>query len=126
MSISPINIRATDLLPCPFCAGPPVTMLRDTKTDSAFNLSELPSSSSLSSFHAGKTFYVEVFVFCHECGAESESIDGTVYLKSCAAELVNQAREKWNDRNKRNCSLFDSSRSVNEENYLDRYFGEDA
>ncbi|MBA5234783.1 Lar family restriction alleviation protein [Pectobacterium aroidearum] len=122
MSISPIKIRETELLPCPFCAGPPVTMLRDIKTDRAFNLSEL--SLCLPDNDSDKEFYIEALVFCHECGAESESIDGAVYFKSCAAELINQAREKWNNRDKRHYSLFESSQPVNEENYLDRYFEE--
>lgn len=110
-------IKATDLIPCPFCAGPPVTFVRDVIKDRELSIPEEWPEDGV---------FVEAAVFCHECGAHGEDASGVVYLDSCFAELVNKSRTNWNGRNKRHQSLFEASREVNESNDLDAYFTESA
>ena len=110
-------IKATDLIPCPFCAGPPVTLERDILEGKPLSIpEEWPEDGA----------FVGVVVFCHECGAQGEEAEGVVHLDSCFLDLVNQSRQNWNTRNKRHHDLFESSREVNESDYLDAYFANSA
>lgn len=110
-------IKATDLIPCPFCAGPPVTFVRNVTEGKPLDIPMAWPEDGV---------FVEAEVFCHECGANGEEARGVVYFDSCFFGLVNQSRQNWNARNKRHEELFDASREVNESNYLDAYFAKSA
>ncbi|MFA9208723.1 MAG: hypothetical protein ACEQSN_10890 [Yersinia sp. (in: enterobacteria)] len=108
-----ISIKATELTPCPFCAGPPVTFIKDVIARKAlFILGEWPEAGIL----------VSADVFCHECGAKSEAAEGIVHLDSCLADLINKARANWINRDKRHYSLYLASQIVNESDHLDAFF----
>ena len=110
-------IKATDLIPCPFCAGPPATFVRNVTEGKSLDIpADWPEDG----------VFVEAEVFCHECGANGEEACGVVYFDSCFFSLVNQSRQNWNTRNQRHHDLFESSREVNESDYLDAYFANSA
>ncbi|OVZ93080.1 hypothetical protein CBW54_03105 [Yersinia kristensenii] len=112
-----ILIKATELIPCPFCSGPPVTFMREL-------LSNRPIFVPIDIDLPEDGVFTEVYVFCHECGATSEPIDGIIYSDYDLIPLINEARAKWNLRDKRHIELYQAAYQVNQTNYIDKFFGE--
>jgi hypothetical protein len=83
------------LLPCPFCGGPPCPFV---------GMSEGGAIPADVNWDNGVA--VEAFVFCHECGAESESIDGLCFNDDEPERLLPEAVKVWQDRSLRNFALY--------------------
>lgn len=76
-----------DLLPCPFCEGPPVVVCYEgTAGDGS-----------------------ESHVFCHECGSQGPTIQDFVYSPEDLRALGTMAATAWNGRTNRSRDLYDSS-----------------
>ncbi|CAI2521372.1 Lar family restriction alleviation protein [Serratia liquefaciens] len=116
-----MKVKATDLTPCPFCAGPPVTFLSDI-----LGRKPLYFPAHRLSEDADEGLFVGVYVFCHECGAQGEEIEGVAYSEEDIADLIDAARSAWINRNERHRDLFESSKPVNEDDHLDKYFAQEA
>ncbi|KON62798.1 hypothetical protein KOEU_37160 [Komagataeibacter europaeus] len=116
-----MKTKATDLTPCPFCAGPPVTFLRDIIGRKPLYWPEQRLSED-----ADEGLFVGVYVFCHECGAQGEEVQEVVYTEKDVAELIDNARNAWIGRDERHRDLFESSKPVNEDDHLDKYFSKEA
>src|SRR5882762_6151969 len=92
------------LLPCPFCAGPPVLITRWTYDDC------LPQHGPMPLPHE-HGIHVTAFVFCHECGSEGpDSHDFDHSSICCEKEEVpgveRRAVENWNRRDTKNADLY--------------------
>lgn len=116
-----MKVKATDLTPCPFCAGPPVTFLQEIMEKKAFSLPDERLSED-----ADDGLFIGAYVFCHECGAQGEEIQDVVYSEKDVADLIYAARNAWINRNERHRDLFESSKPVNEGDHLDKYFSQEA
>lgn len=116
-----ILIKATELIPCPFCSGPPVTFMCVRE-----GLSYRPIFVPIDIDLPEDGVFAKINVFCHECGATSEPIDGIIYSDNDLIPLINEARAKWNLRDKRHIDLYQASYQVNQSNYIDEFFGEKA
>lgn len=112
-----ISIKATELTPCPFCSGPPVTFMCE-------GLSNRPIFVPIDIDLPEDGVFTEVYVFCHECGATSEPIDGIIYSDNDLIPLINEARAKWNLRDKRHIDLYQAADQLNQSDYIDEFFGE--
>jgi hypothetical protein len=81
-----VGAQIFTLTMCPFCGGPPVLHVHQTKHGSD-----------------GKEFTVDhAHVFCHECGAQSSEIDDYDLDPDDIQghiDLQIQAMQKWNNRN---------------------------
>lgn len=87
------------LAACPFCGGPPSEILRDAVTLKP-HFVDIPAEAS------ELDFYLQAFVFCHECGAQAEEIEEDVIDEAGLEELKQKARDAWNTRNNRNHDLY--------------------
>lgn len=90
------------LPPCPFCYGPPSLFtyyLDGVKRKPLYQ----PVHFGDDDLHAGS------FVFCHECGAQGEEIEGYAHDDSDVAQLEAEAKKVWSDRNERHRDLYVSS-----------------
>lgn len=112
-----ISIKATELTPCPFCSGPPVTFMRMRE-----GLSYKPIFFPIDIDLPEEGVLTKVNVFCHECGATSEPISGIIYSENDLIPLINEARAKWNTRDKRHLDLYQAAYQVNQRNYIDAFF----
>lgn len=86
------------LEPCPFCGGPPVPTVQNFIGGGELSLKDMPEDGKMA----------EAYVFCHECGAQGGSVDGTVYDESDLNELQDKAVVRWQHRNARNMGLYQS------------------
>lgn len=114
-----ILIKATELIPCPFCSGPAVTFMRVRE-----GLSYRPIFVPIYIELPEEGVLTQVNVFCHECGATSETISGIIYSDNDLIPLINDARAKWNLRDKCHLDLYQAAYQVNQTNYIDEFFGE--
>lgn len=72
------------MIPCPFCAGPPVLIYKNLHDGKWSNAIPVP-------FESDDGHYLEAWVFCHECGCDGPKADdiccppapGT-YIPRCA------------------------------------------
>lgn len=87
------------LAACPFCGGPPSEILRDAVTLKP-HFVDIPAEAS------ELDFYLQAFVFCHECGAQAEEIEEDVMDEAGLEGLKQKARDAWNIRNTRNHDLY--------------------
>lgn len=94
-----------DLPPCPFCYGPPSLF-----TTYLSGKDYKPLYQPVIYGHDG--LYVSSFVFCHECGAQGEEIEGHVYDDSDVDQLEAAARNVWSERNERHRDLYESSQAT--------------
>ncbi|WP_193144194.1 exonuclease domain-containing protein [Enterobacter hormaechei] len=99
------NAAEKDLPPCPFCYGPP-SLFTHYLTGRDYT----PLYQPVIYGHDG--LYVSSFVFCHECGAQGEEIEGHVYDDSDVEQLEAAARNVWSDRNERHRDLYESSQAT--------------
>ena len=95
------------LPPCPFCYGPPSPF-----TTYLSGKDYKPLYQPVIYGHDG--LYVSSFVFCHECGAQGEEIEGHVYDDSDVEQIEAAARKAWSDRNERNRDLYTASQNLEE------------
>uniref|UniRef100_UPI00203A5CB9 Lar family restriction alleviation protein n=2 Tax=Enterobacter TaxID=547 RepID=UPI00203A5CB9 len=96
------TVAEKDLPPCPFCYGPPSLF-----TTYLSGKDYKPLYQPVIYGHDG--LYVSSFVFCHECGAQGEEIEGHVYDDSDVDLVEAAARNVWSDRNERHRDLYVSS-----------------
>lgn len=89
--------QSIKLLPCPLCEGPPVLFVRDCITKRPFDerAKEYP--------RIGR--YLSAHVFCHECGCNSNEMDGDCYDADDVKMLELLAVRHWNTRNSRHRRL---------------------
>lgn len=86
------------LLPCPFCAGPPIPIITRSITlgGGVFPAHEVGENG----------LDVTAYVFCHECGANTELVDDRIYDLEEAEKLKAQAVALWNTRDARHIDLY--------------------
>ncbi len=96
------TVAEKDLPPCPFCYGPPSLF-----TTYLSGKDYKPLYQPVIYGHDG--LYVSSFVFCHECGAQGEEIEGHVYDDSDVDLVEAAAGNVWSDRNERHRDLYVSS-----------------
>lgn len=99
---SPVELNSNndpELAPCPFCSGPPARFVH--------HLHELQWKPLYHPADYGEEgLYAGAYVFCHECGAQGEEIEGWVYDDIGVRQLEAAAKEAWNNRNARHISLY--------------------
>lgn len=88
-----------EMVPCPFCEGPPVPIATNAIAGGVVRDEDLPAEDGLS---------VEAYVFCHECGAQGPMVDGLALDKEDCDRMTREAAEAWNLRNARHRDLFDA------------------
>lgn len=91
---------SADLLPCPFCEGPPEPLVARLIGGGTFPDSELEGDIGLQ---------VTAYVFCHECGAQGESFSSIAHSRSECDELQIDAVKAWQTRDDRHRRLYDYS-----------------
>lgn len=91
--------------PCPFCYGPP-SLFTHYLNDKGYAPLYQPVN------YGDDGLYVGSYVFCHECGAQGEEIDGHVYDDSDVHQLEEAAKNAWSDRNERHYDLYTASQNV--------------
>ncbi|EPS4382305.1 exonuclease domain-containing protein [Enterobacter hormaechei] len=96
------NVAETDLPPCPFCYGPPSLF-----TYYFDGVERKPLYGPVN--YGDDGLYAGSFVFCHECGAQGEEIEGYACDDSHVEQLEAAARSVWSDRNERHHDLYISS-----------------
>ncbi|WP_407219101.1 exonuclease domain-containing protein [Enterobacter hormaechei] len=96
------NVAETDLPPCPFCYGPPSLF-----TYYFDGVERKPLYRPVN--YGDDGLYTGSFVFCHECGAQGEEIEGYACDDSHVEQLEAAARCVWSDRNERHYDLYVSS-----------------
>jgi Restriction alleviation protein Lar len=89
----------TLLLPCPFCEGPPVVIVRNSETQVMI---DRPAPES------NEDEFIEALVFCHECGAQGPHADEVVCMDDEIDGIELRAAELWNQRDARHRSMYDS------------------
>jgi hypothetical protein len=87
-----------DLLPCPFCQGPPVACDTTQRGD-------------WEGYGAGEGQLVEAFIFCHECGAQGPTCEDLCAIPDEVADLKRQSALAWNQRDARHRGLFEANAS---------------
>jgi hypothetical protein len=91
--------RTVKLLPCPFCEGPPCPLVQNGL---------FPGGAALLLDNYGpEGLYVRAFVFCHECGADSPDVTGTIYDREDYAAIERQAVGLWQKRDARHRCMYD-------------------
>jgi DNA polymerase III epsilon subunit-like protein len=101
-ALQPERAANKELPPCPFCYGPPSLF-----TQYLEGKNYVPFYQPVN--YGDEGLYAGSFVFCHECGARGEEIEGHVYDDSDIAQLEAQARNVWSDRDERHRYLYVSS-----------------
>lgn len=92
------------LLPCPFCAGPPVLISKWFSDGHWVNFPEsLP-------FDDEDGCFIESWVFCHECGVDGPRAEGFCCEQSDVDSVDQKAVENWNRRDERHKELYDANR----------------
>lgn len=87
------------LPPCPFCYGPP-SLFTHYLNDKGYAPLYQPVS------YGDDGLYVGSYVFCHECGAQGEEIEGHAYEDSDVHQLEEAAKNAWAVRNDRHRDLY--------------------
>ncbi|MSU98452.1 hypothetical protein EB795_31810 [Pseudomonas mandelii] len=89
------------LCPCPFCGGPPVTIITNAfyPRQPAEKLAD----------YGDDGLDVESYVYCHECGARGQKAEDRIYDAEHYAEVIAEGVALWNTRNERHGDLYASS-----------------
>lgn len=97
------------LLPCPFCQGPPAHFTCDGMTKRPFEMpDEIPDDG----------LCVEAFVFCHECGAQSEKAEDFCAIDMAdVTKVKDEAARLWNLRDSRHRDLYESNAALGQNEY---------
>ena len=102
---APVGVTV-ELLPCPFCGGPPAPFHETRRV-------RWPLTFWRRLFRPEDFAHVKAYVFCHECGAESPSVDGYLeppeVLADLLPELMARAVLAWNTRNTRHAHLYEAN-----------------
>jgi hypothetical protein len=88
------------MIPCPFCAGPPVLIYQWLDKDGRWG-SAIPVPIESHDGH-----YLKVWVFCHECGCDGPVADDICCDQEEFEELKKQALDNWNRRDERHKELY--------------------
>jgi hypothetical protein len=91
--------RPVKMLPCPFCEGPPCPIVQ--------NDSPRRGGAPLLDDYGHDGLHVRAFVFCHECGADSPDVTGTIYDREDYMAIERQAVGLWQKRDARHRALYD-------------------
>lgn len=94
------------MLPCPFCGGPPVAMVRDRTTTR-------PAELMTEAEYPDQGQFVAASVFCHECGAEGPAHECFLYSPECYHEAEQQGAKLWNRRDSRNEAAYEPGSELN-------------
>ena len=89
------------MLDCPFCGGPPVTIIT-TGFRPRQHVDRLAD-------YGDDGLSVEAHVYCHECGGSGEIVEDEIYGAESYDEVMVTAIGKWNNRDKRHASMYESS-----------------
>lgn len=89
------------LKPCPFCGGPPVTII----TTAFYPRQHAQKQAD----YGDEGLFVESYVYCHECGAQGQMAEDRIYDAEHYDEVIAEGVEKWNTRNERHGDLYASS-----------------
>jgi hypothetical protein len=92
-----LKVQPLVLAACYICAGVPSVMVRDEQTRKP-----LPRNHQFN----GLTIWLDAFVFCSECGAQTGELTAAVGSHEELAALVDKAHEAWNTRDTRNQDLY--------------------
>jgi hypothetical protein len=95
-----------ELLPCPFCEGPPVPIVQ--RTLSPGGAAPLKDDYEDEDPELGGLM-VKAFVFCHECGARGPYFDPVIETRADYYAAEAEGVRLWQERNARHRNLFDSS-----------------
>ena len=89
------------LSPCPFCGGPPVTIITTVfyPRQHAERLAD----------YGDDGLSVESHVYCHECGAQGQTAEDEIYAAEDYDEVIAKGVALWNTRNERHGDLYASS-----------------
>lgn len=90
------DVKPLVLAACPVCAGVPSVMVRDEQTRKP-----LPRNHQFLG-----AIWLDAFVFCSECGAQTGELTAAVSSQAELATLMGKAREAWNTRDTRNQDLY--------------------
>jgi hypothetical protein len=93
-------IEKVTLKPCPFCGGPPCPVVMAGVGGGRLYLTANDRENGA---------YADAHVFCHECGAQGETVDEVVFSESDMTALESQAIERWNCRDNRHADLYAAS-----------------
>ena len=91
-----LKVQPLVLAACYICAGVPSVMVCDEQTRQP-----LPRNHQFTS-----PIWLDAFVFCSECGAQTGELTAEVSSQAELATLVEKAREAWNTRDARNQDLY--------------------
>ena len=89
------------MLDCPFCGGPPVTIIKTI-------FSPIRHVERLADY-GDDGLSAEAHVYCHECGASGQIAEDEIYDAEGYDDVMTKAIGKWNTRDKRHASLYESS-----------------
>lgn len=89
------------MLGCPFCGGPPVTIIT-TIFGQKQHVERLAD-------YGDDGLSVEASVYCHECGGSGEIVEDEIYDAENYDDVMIRAIGNWNTRDKRHASLYESS-----------------
>ena len=89
------------MLDCPFCGGPPVTIIKTIFSPIRHVGREED--------HGDDGLSVEAHVYCHECGASGQIAEDEIYDAESYDDVMLDAIGKWNARDKRHADLYGSS-----------------
>lgn len=96
------------LKPCPFCGGPPVPVVINGHLPNGAAIAELDD-------YGDEGVLVDAFVFCHECGAESERHEACLYERDDYRQALAEGVASWQGRDSRHekLYLFSASKGLN-------------
>lgn len=94
------------MLPCPFCGGPPVAMVRDVMT-------RRPAEPMTEAEYPDQGQFVAATVFCHECGAEGPAHEDFLYSPECYRQAEQEGAKLWNQRDSRNGAAYEPGSYLN-------------
>ncbi|MNR35662.1 hypothetical protein D3C85_1535240 [compost metagenome] len=92
------------MLDCPFCGGPPVTIIT-----TIFGQRQHVERQA---DYGEDGLSVEAHVYCHECGGSSEIVEDEIYDAESYDDVMVKAIGKWNARDKRHASMYESSEAA--------------
>jgi hypothetical protein len=89
------------MLDCPFCGGPPVTIIKTIFSP----IQHVERQAD----YGDDGLSVEAHVYCHECGGNGEIVEDEIYDTESFDDVMIKAIGKWNARDKRHADLYESS-----------------
>lgn len=97
------------MLDCPFCGGPPVTIIT--------TIFGQRQHVECQADYGEDGLSVEAHVYCHECGGSSEIVEDEIYDAESFDDVMLEAIGKWNNRDKRHASMYESSEAAGQNLY---------